>query len=436
MKILLIQNMDYLYPWGGAHKANRILMEGLAERGHECFVITPSADVQGFKEYFQKKREANEFEVLEENKDLICIQKNKVVAYTINSFFQIYSFIRAKIKELQPDITIVSELTHNQLMLEAVLETGVRTVLLSHSQTLLPFGPESYQVKPADIPMLKKLDGIVSVSKYLQDYTLEHGGLDSKVIYFPSYGKGPFPNLAGFDNKYITVINPSAIKGFSIFIGLAKAMPELSFAAVPTWATSAEEIDEMKALPNITILKPSEDINDIYKQTKVFLMPSLWGESFGQVVTEAMLRGIPVIASRIGGIPEAKMGLDYLLPVKPIEKYNTSYLLSTVIPRPIVPKQDIEPWAEALRKLTTDRSHYEQLSQISYEEAAAFHAKLGIEPFEQYFQQLIDTVKKKIVHASEFVSETDAVKHKMWDRIRSLPPEKRELLLASLKEGR
>ncbi|EFM09438.1 glycosyl transferase group 1 [Paenibacillus curdlanolyticus YK9] len=434
MKILLIQNMDYLYPWGGAHKANRILMEGLAANGHECMVITPSADVQGFKEYFEKQREAKAFEVLEENKDLLCIRKNNVVAYTVFSFFQIYSFVRAQIQSFHPDITIVSELTHNQLMLEAVLETNARTVLLSHSQTLLPFGPESYQEKPADVPMLRRLDGIVSVSNYLQDYTRVYGGLDSKVIYFPSYGEGPFPYLGSFDNPYITVINPSAIKGFSIFIGLARAMPHLSFAAVPTWATSVEELDEMKSLPNITILKPAENINDIYKQTKVFLMPSLWGESFGQVVTEAMLRGIPVIASRIGGIPEAKMGIDYLLPVKPIQQYNTSYLLSSVIPRPIVPDQDLAPWVEALTKLTSDRAHYEELSRISYDEAAAFHAKLGIAPFERYFQQLIDTVEDRIT--IEVQSEADANKSKMLERIRSLTPEKREALLATMKEGR
>jgi len=38
---------------------------------------------------------------------------------------------------------------------------------------------------------------------------------------------------------------------------------------------------------------------------------------------EAMLRAVPVMASDVGGIPEAKMGVPYLLPVRSIQKYET-----------------------------------------------------------------------------------------------------------------
>ena len=47
--------------------------------------------------------------------------------------------------------------------------------------------------------------------------------------------------------------------------------------------------------------------------TRILLVPSLWGEAFGLVVVEAMLRGIPVLASNVGGLVEAKLGVDYIL---------------------------------------------------------------------------------------------------------------------------
>ena len=41
MKVLLIQTLDYLSFTGGAHKANRIMLEGLSQRGHSCRVLCP-----------------------------------------------------------------------------------------------------------------------------------------------------------------------------------------------------------------------------------------------------------------------------------------------------------------------------------------------------------------------------------------------------------
>ena len=63
-----------------------------------------------------------------------------------------------------------------------------------------------------------------------------------------------------------------------------------------------------------------------------------------------MLRGVPVMAANVGGIPEAMMGVPYLLPVRPIEKYETR-LDEQMVPVAEVPAQDIEPWREALERL-------------------------------------------------------------------------------------
>ena len=42
VKILLLQDHIYLPSYGGGVKANRMLLEGLARRGHECAAITPA----------------------------------------------------------------------------------------------------------------------------------------------------------------------------------------------------------------------------------------------------------------------------------------------------------------------------------------------------------------------------------------------------------
>lgn len=427
MKILLVQSMGYLYPWAGANKANRFMMEWMAERGHECRVINPLLSPPGFNEneYIKNKVASNEMELLESTDNMTHIRVKGVEAYTIMNEFRIISFVRNMIQDFKPDITLVSD-DQLYILLETITEVKTKAVFIAHSQSTLPFGPDSFDQEPEKIKLFKKLHGVISVSKFMDNYFCTWAGVETKVLYFPSYGDGPFPYLGDFDNKYITVINPSALKGFSIFIELAKRMPEVQFAAVPTWATAVEEIDEMNAMPNITLLKPSENINEIYKQTKVFLMPSLWGEAFGQVVVEAMLRGIPVIASNVGGLPEAKLNLDYILTVEPIKEYDNTNALMGSIAKPIVPEQDIEPWMNALIKLVNDREHYESLSRMSYEKALAFHSSVGFEAFEDYFTEISEKVDNSNVESSM----PDAI----IDRVSMLSPEKREQLLNMLRK--
>jgi glycosyltransferase involved in cell wall biosynthesis len=69
---------------------------------------------------------------------------------------------------------------------------------------------------------------------------------------------------------------------------------------------------DFEGVENVTFMsEPS--ILDIYAKTKVLLVPSIWQETFGRVVLEAMWNGIPVVASHQGGLPEACGGAGLLV---------------------------------------------------------------------------------------------------------------------------
>jgi len=47
-----------------------------------------------------------------------------------------------------------------------------------------------------------------------------------------------------------------------------------------------------------------DDIDQLLKETDIFVHPAVWDEAFGLTITEAMATELAVIATRAGGIPE------------------------------------------------------------------------------------------------------------------------------------
>ena len=133
---------------------------------------------------------------------------------------------------------------------------------------------------------------------------------------------------------------------------------------MPTWGTSEEDWAKLRSLPNLTILSRSTISTCCLKRTRVMIVPSIWAEARSRIVVEAMAHGVPVMASKIGGLPEAKMGVPYLLPIHPITRYRTE-IDANMVPIAEVPPQDLGPWINALTRLTSDREHYTEISRAS-----------------------------------------------------------------------
>lgn len=389
MKILLTQNLLYFPTLSGGTKANRAIAQGFVQQGHTCRVIASATIPVGLgprtrPEFLTELASRGiSFTPTAVGVDIFYLEGVEVHAVADLAFSPTY--LIEQIREFDPDWVIISEDTGQGLTTAAMQVCPSRVVHLIHSTAELPCGPNALLPNAAGTELLKQTTGIITVSHYLKNYIQQWLGLDATVISSPVYGSGPFPNCAKFDTGFVTLINPCAVKGISIFLQLAQLFPDVKFAAVLTWGATSTEVAALKQLPNVQILQPVDDIDEIFAQTRILLVPSLWDEAFGLIVVEAMLRGIPVLASNVGGLPEAKLGVDYLLPVQVFQGYNG---IANNYHQPIILEQDIQPWRLALIELLSDGEKYEKISQESRKQALNFVSKLGIAPYQDFLTSL------------------------------------------------
>jgi len=217
----------------------------------------------------------------------------------------------------------------------------------------------------------------------------------------------------------VLMINPCRVKGIGIFAQLAARFPGQPFEALTGWGTTTADRELLDRSPNVRLLASVPNIDDVLARASVLLMPSIWYEGFGLIAMEAMLRGVPVIASDSGGLQEAKRGTGFVVPVRPVERYRMEFD-ETRMPVPVEAEQDVEPWVDALRTLLTDRARYDEEARRSRECAVAFVSKLRAADFEAMLGGLAP--------AGTPVREDAA------GRLSHLSPAKRELLLRRLKQ--
>lgn len=401
MRLLFAQANAWIGIKAGGLIAQRLLAEEMVRRGHECHAIVRLFDPRNDRPHCDGlPTELIEFTAHQTREALdalsipyreiepfgLTFELSGVHVHAIGDVYEPYcAYLTALIRELRPDWIHVTDVDDGQPFLDICQqESGGRVIAHLHAVSYMPFGPHALQPHdPERTRALRALRGAISPSRFARDYVRQYGDLDSTALYYDIYGKGPFPDFGCFERGYVTMINPCDLKGLPVFVGLARALPDVAFAAVPTWGRTPEVLAQLRALDNVEIWPEVEDIDEVYAKTRALLAPALWLETVGGVVVEAQLRGIPVLASDVGGHRESKVGVDYLLPVNPLQFTTVGGQRQM-----IVPQQDVRPWADALRQLLSNRSEYDRVSRASRAAATAFVGELDWQHFVDYMERL------------------------------------------------
>lgn len=214
------------------------------------------------------------------------------------------------------------------------------------------------------IKTLKNVDLLISNSFFMKKY-LKKMGIKSEVIYpfirLDDYKYKTINNHHLVKKKYITFIKPVYEKGVEIALRIAKALPKREFLFVgESTRMSRKILKEINELKNVKFIEWVQDARNIYQQASVIIMPSIWEEAFGRIPIEAGINGIPIIASKRGGIPES-VGKEGII----IEDF-----------------QNINNWIKSLEKLD-NRDEYYKYSLFAKKNAQNFDFEITYEEFKR-----------------------------------------------------
>jgi glycosyltransferase involved in cell wall biosynthesis len=212
-------------------------------------------------------------------------------------------------------------------------EKGVPSVAYLHGFEF-DTGPRAWQGSGQDLPF----SAYIANSSFTAARFERRFGIRPSII--PPVFISDLYRTTG-QGTHVTFVNPIPAKGLTLALEVARLCPDIPFLFARSWPLSAREEAELKrslkALPNVSLIQRSSNMSEIYARTRILMAPSQWEETWGRVVSEAQISGIPVLATTAGALPES------------------------VGPGGILLERDASPsaWASELRNLWSDRIFYE-----------------------------------------------------------------------------
>lgn len=179
------------------------------------------------------------------------------------------------------------------------------------------------------------------------------------------------------ERKRLLFVNPSWQKGASVVVQLSLALekqrPDIQLEVVEAradWSAVLRETtrklgEERASLSNVIVTPNTNDMRGPYSRARLLLAPSLWWESSGRVLAEAMLNGIPALITNRGGMPEmiddAGVAFDF-----PQECYEAPY-------RHLLDDEQLQPLIDAVLNFYDDEALYAQYVQRAWETGKRHH---------------------------------------------------------------
>lgn len=145
----------------------------------------------------------------------------------------------------------------------------------------------------------------IVLSRFQRQRFIEGGIAPERIAILPNIAPdAPGGPSTGPGDGIAFVGRVSPEKGITTFLDAAARLPDKKF--IVAGETSSMPGIEKRATENVTFtgFLKGPALDALFEQSRILVFPSMWFEGFPNVIAKAMSHGKPVIAGRIGAIPE------------------------------------------------------------------------------------------------------------------------------------
>lgn len=331
MKILQINK--FLYPRGGADVYMLALSKLLEANGHEVIHFAmqhPHNPPSKWSKYF-----VSEIDFGNRRTVLRASEGQSSAHRTLSAFGRMLwsceaaRKIEALIKAAKPDVAHIHNIYHqiSPSILPVLRRYKIPVVMTAHDYHLIS---PNYLLFPGSQSAAQRFAGaiehafhkalgvwerninrIICPSKCMYDELLAHGIPKQKLILIPNFVT-PWTHEPNHESKTAEGVlyfgRISEEKGIRTLIDVAGRLPAIPFKIIGDGPMAKWVRAEIRAqgLQNVECEGPKygRALQEEIARARIVVLPSLWPENAPLSVLEAMATGKPVVASRIGGIPE------------------------------------------------------------------------------------------------------------------------------------
>ncbi|MFE2429906.1 glycosyltransferase family 4 protein [Streptomyces sp. NPDC059373] len=217
------------------------------------------------------------------------------------------------------------------VLLDGLVACGVPDIVVPQARRLrvavlvhLPLGDETgltpalaTELDALERETLRGVGLVVATSPWAARRLAEHHGLPADRVHVVTPGTDPAPLAPGTDgaSRLLCVASVTPRKGQDRLVEALAAVADLPWSCVcvgplgrdPEYVARLRELIAQHGLGDrVRLAGPltGEPLETAYAAADLLVLPSR-AETYGMVVTEALMRGIPVLATATGGVPDA-----------------------------------------------------------------------------------------------------------------------------------